>query len=382
MTRVEWACLVTSAAADLAIALLVLLRGSGPVGTGRVLAAGLAVGVALAAKIVAAPFFASASFFFAVSLAYADVMVVVPLVGIVVLVASRRRPVTPLARACAALGLALAPVGGYASFVEPFRLTVERVTIPLDTDRPDAEELRIAVLADIQAIEVHEHHRAAVREAMAFEPHLILLPGDLIQAPDIESHEAAMPAFRELLAPLDAPLGVWFVIGNTDWGSRVRDVFEGTRVKVLENEWIVREHAGRRVVVGGSGMYWRDAEVERFVGELEALTAAETGGHDLRILLAHFPDVIHHLSAASRIDLVVAGHTHGGQVSLPLIGPPITLSTVPRAVAAGGLHEVEGNRVYVSRGLGWEGGPAPRVRFLAPPEVSLLTLVPVVEEGL
>jgi hypothetical protein len=84
------------------------------------------------------------------------------------------------------------------------------------------------------------------------------------------------------------------------------------------------------------------------------------------------PDVALGLRPGSRIDLVVAGHTHGGQVVLPGFGPPMTLSHVPRAVAAGGLHDLGGNAIYVSRGVGCERGQAPRIRFLCPPEVSLL----------
>jgi hypothetical protein len=74
----------------------------------------------------------------------------------------------------------------------------------------------------------------------------------------------------------------------------------------------------------------------------------------------------------SEIDLVIAGHTHGGQISLPLFGPPVTLSEAPRHVAAGGLHELGGRPIYVSRGVGLERGEAPRVRLGARPEISLL----------
>lgn len=66
--------------------------------------------------------------------------------------------------------------------------------------------------------------------------------------------------------------------------------------------------------------------------------------------------------------------THGGQVQIPLFGAPLTLSSVARDVGSGGLHELEGRRIYVSRGVGCERGAAPRIRFLCPPEVSLLTL--------
>jgi uncharacterized protein len=70
----------------------------------------------------------------------------------------------------------------------------------------------------------------------------------------------------------------------------------------------------------------------------------------------------------------VAGHTHGGQVQLPIVGPPSIASRVPREVGAGGLHELDGRRIYVSRGVGVERGQAPLLRFGAVPEVSLITL--------
>ena len=111
------------------------------------------------------------------------------------------------------------------------------------------------------------------------------------------------------------------------------------------------------------------------VRRLEDPKAAGDGeGRSLRLLVAHRPDVIYTLSPSSRIDLIVAGHTHGGQVVVPGFGPLITLSRIPRAIAAGGLHAMDGNRIYISRGAGSEQGQAPRLRVFCPPEVSILEI--------
>ncbi len=98
------------------------------------------------------------------------------------------------------------------------------------------------------------------------------------------------------------------------------------------------------------------------------------GDGDVRILIAHRPDVVHELTPHTRVDLLAAGHTHGGQVQLPLIGPLSTASGVSRDFAAGGLHVIDGRALYVSRGIGVERGQAPRLRLGAPPEILIVTI--------
>jgi hypothetical protein len=93
------------------------------------------------------------------------------------------------------------------------------------------------------------------------------------------------------------------------------------------------------------------------------------------VVFAHAPDFS--LSADVGGDLLIAGHTHGGQVQLPLIGPLITFSHVSRRAAAGGITDLGGGRqLLVSRGIGMERGSAPRLRFLCPPEIVVVDLVP------
>ena len=360
-------CLIAASfASDLALGLFLLLRG-GRVTTRRFALAALTVAVFLAAKL--ALLVALGKGFLAIHLAFLDGFFLVPAVGLALLVASRAREVARPVRAAARASFLLLPIWFYASHVEPYRLVEERVAIPIAAARAPSPPLSIAVLSDIQADRVEDHHRDAVARALAAKPDLILLPGDLVQVP-FERFEEVMPEFRALLAPLDAPLGVYFALGNTDLSAQVRRLFEGTRVELLENRIVELEHGGRRVVLGGVDLAFSSPAARATLGRL----AQHPREEDLVLLVAHRPDVALALPHASRIDLVVAGHTHGGQVRLPLLGPPITLSDVPRAVAAGGYHVLDGVPIYVSRGIGWEHCNAPRVRFLCPPEVSLLTL--------
>ena len=90
----------------------------------------------------------------------------------------------------------------------------------------------------------------------------------------------------------------------------------------------------------------------------------------------HYPVPVLSLTPGTTIDLILSGHTHGGQVALPRLGPLVTASDVPRVVAAGGLHVVDGHPIYVSTGVGLERGQAPQLRFGVPPSVALITIVP------
>jgi predicted MPP superfamily phosphohydrolase len=185
---------------------------------------------------------------------------------------------------------------------------------------------------------------------------------------------------RALLARLDAPGGVFFVHGDVDqwWQGQESALFAGTSVQVVTDAVAHTRVRGRDVTIGGVSLAIRDPGRSSHARDTVRALEAAPGEHDLRILLSHAPDAVYALAADSRVDLVVAGHTHGGQIALPLIGPLLTLSRVPRIAAAGGLHQVESNGarhwLYVTRGIGMERMQAPRVRFLCPPDVSVLTV--------
>jgi len=340
--------------------------GAGAIGLGRVARAAALTALAFALKI---PFLGVHAFGL-IRLAYLDLVVLVPLAGLAVLVATRRRRVTPLARLAAWAGLGLAAVGVYATLIEPFRLRLETARVAVDPLRAGRAAVRVGVITDFQTDQVTDYERGAIGRLMAQKPDVILLPGDVFQGPD-DAFDRELPALRALLGRLSAPGGVYLVPGDVDQPpDRIFRLAEGTHITPLFNELVRATVGDRRLTIGGVELDSTTRDARSVVYRLET----DEGGDDIRILFAHRPDVALTLRRRSRIDLVVAGHTHGGQIVIPFFGPPMTLTNVPRRVAAGGLHAIGGNAIYVSRGVGCERGQAPRVRFLCPPEISLLTL--------
>lgn len=295
---------------------------------------------------------------------YVLLVAAIPLVGIALFLK------LPGARPLAVFLFLPGLVGVYASFIEPYQLRLETATIQLPSQRAGTSPVTIGVLADIQTDRVGDYERAALDRLMALKPDLILLPGDLLQA-SREEREREAPAVQDLMRRLSAPGGVYFVLGESDQHGEMDRFLEGTAVRVLVNQVVRARVRDREITIGGLELNVRTPEAERAVQLLEEFPGLE----DIRLLVSHWPDSVSAVRAGTRIDLVVAGHTHGGQVVIPFFGPPVTFTQVPRHVAAGGLHDMgEGRRIYVSRGVGMERGFAPRLRFLAPPEISLLEL--------
>jgi uncharacterized protein len=297
-----------------------------------------------------------------------DLVVVVPLAGVTALVLLRGRRARAL-KLAAVMALCLAPVGAYASFVEPERLVTERATVPLDAVRAGERPLRVGVMSDLQFEVLGDHEREAIDRLLSLRPDVILIAGDFHQG-ESETLERQLPGLRRLLSRLRAPGGVFAVQGDAEGLNEAHRVVEGTGVRLLVNEEARVRVRDRRLTIGGLQLaYWSER-----AGRAARRFEARRGRRDVRILLAHRPDAVRLLRPDTRVDLTVAGHTHGGQIQVPGFGALTDASIVPREIGSGGLHSLDGRRIYVTRGVGVERGQAPRVRFGAPPEVSLLTL--------
>jgi predicted MPP superfamily phosphohydrolase len=287
-------------------------------------------------------------------LSYA-VFVHAPLVAAALALIWRRRP-GPDARAYGLVAAALVAVGVDAFFIEPKALEVSRLRVESDkVSRP----LTIVLIADLQTDDFGDYERRALSLAVAEKPDLVLFAGDYLQPPRGE-FEAQRAALRDYLTSsgFGAPLGAFAVRGNVDHDGWDK-AFAGTNVVALEPT--------RSVDVGEvrvTGLSLDDS----FDPSL-SLPPSDR----FHVVVGHGPDFALGLSEG---DLLLAGHTHGGQVRLPMYGPIVTFSAVPRSWAAG-VTELSWRRtLVVSRGVGHERGAAPRLRFLCRPELYVLRVEP------
>jgi uncharacterized protein len=261
--------------------------------------------------------------------------------------------------------VALAAAAAYrALWWEPRRVRLNSRTVGLPRWPVALNELRVAVIADLHTGAPHvslSKVNRVVAWVNAESPDLIALLGDYVDSRVTGAKPVPIPAVASALGGLDAPLGVVAVLGNRDWAEGGRDVaaaLEGAGVTVLENDAIA---VGRGLWVAGVA----DAGLRQ-----PDLTAALDAVPDDApvLLLSHNPDVFP--KVPKRVSLTLSGHTHGAQVDLPLVRDRVTPSRFG-AHYTGGVFEENGRVLFVSRGVGTSRLP---VRFMAPPEVALLSL--------
>ncbi|MEJ2551085.1 MAG: metallophosphoesterase [Anaerolineales bacterium] len=281
-----------------------------------------------------------------------------PIFLIGVTIVARRRNRKSLSGLSAVLTICTVLVGVYAFLIEPHWLKTTRVTIRTDKL---ASPIRLAVIADVQTDRPGKYEQHVFELVADEHPDLILFAGDYLHISDEDDYLAAKEKLNALLlrAGLEAPLGMYAVRGNVDWGDW-DEIFAGTPVVPIE---VTSTRNLGPVVL--TGMTLTDSGNPGF---------SLPGQAKYHIAVGHKPD---YSLGEVNADLLIAGHTHGGQVRLPLIGPIFTLSRVPRAWAAGITQIAPGQYLIVSRGIGMERGNAPRLRFLCRPELLIVDLLPL-----
>lgn len=244
---------------------------------------------------------------------------------------------------------------------EPASLEVQRVTIEVPGLK---SPVRVAHFSDLQTDGIRPMELRARAAANAYDPDVVVFTGDVM------NHTSLKAPSYEYLAGFTARTAKLMVGGDVD-GGLDRAAFEAA----TGFEWI--DGKARPVSAGGARLSFLGfglLDYRKGAAFAEGLVRL-SGSPDARIALSHRPDAAFALKGLP-VSVLFTGHTHGGQVVIPGFGPPVTLTRMPRRVAAGGAHRFEGLTVSLARGLGWEGHVAPRVRLLCRPHLILAELVP------
>jgi len=274
-----------------------------------------------------------------------------------------------------ALVLAAAAFWAYAALIEPQRLCVRQIDVPLPNLPEALVGLRIAHLSDLHCSCLSNDSTVtsrAIAETLQQAPDLVMITGDLSNGFRYAN------CIAERLGELSASYGVYAVLGNHDWNCTLSTYLFGslepdptvqdwqqalstTEIQLLENKNLSLTVRGHTIAIAGVG----DPSCGR--DNIEA-TLAGMGPADLKIMLAHSPDAID-LPGADWANLLLAGHTHGGQCRLPGLGSPWAPVWRLRKRSSGLMRSGQ-MVVHVSRGI----GAGLEARFLCPPELCMLTL--------
>jgi uncharacterized protein len=304
----------------------------------------------------------------------------------------RSKTVLRLAAGTVAAGAA---TFAYASLVERNMFTLRRFDVPVLA--PDAEPLRVLHISDLHMTPGQHRKQRWVEQLAGTDPDLVVVTGDNL------AHVDAVPGVVRALTPLFDRPGA-FVFGSNDYRGPVvknpfgyfdkdrpyqqgpvlpfdelRDVFTGAGWADLNNARTTIKAGGRSIELVGTD----DPHVER--DDYAAVAGPADPSVDLRLGVVHSPaSRVLDAMAADGFELMLAGHTHGGQVCVPLVGALVTNCDLDRRMAKG-LHRWPGGNprsgsagspdawLHVSAGLGTS--PTAPVRFACPPEATLLTLV-------
>lgn len=270
-------------------------------------------------------------------------------------------------------------LGGTALTVLCYGYGVERLALeptvrklPIKGLPPELEGLRIGLLSDLHCgpVNSQDYLRTAIQGMNALKPDVILMPGDFVSVSGIYFPRAA-----ELVSELKPriPGALLGTLGNHDHWHGLKEArrdLPAAGLHIIENRHLIltpkREltTSGKGLCLAGVGDLWEDQP------DLH-LALAGVAEDVPRLVMCHNPDVAEeHAKGAPRVDLMLSGHTHGGQVRLPLIGPPLLPSNYGQKYAEG-LIQAPSFPVYVNRGVGVGGIP---VRVGVRPEIVLFEL--------
>ena len=254
----------------------------------------------------------------------------------------------------------------YSFWWEPQHLTLTKQHLfseKIKLTRP----LRVMHLGDLHIERLTGRENKLQKFIDETKPDLILFSGDVLNLSYLNDPKAQEDA-KQIIGKWRAPLGVYLVSGSpaVDLPQVFPQLVKDLPVSWLQDEVVTLIYEGNEIELVGLSCT-HDPQVDS--AQLERLVNRDPEDRHFRILLYHSPDMAPE-AAKQAIDLQLSGHTHGGQVRLPLYGAIYTASLTGKRFEAG-RQQIGKMTLYVTRGIGMEGAAAPRLRFLCPPEVIL-----------
>jgi hypothetical protein len=265
------------------------------------------------------------------------------------------------------LSLIVVCIAIWGTLIEPNRLIIHQETIQIDNWPKEFSGLRIAVISDIHTggpFIDDQKLKDIVDRTNALNPDLVVLLGDYMSPNSWHSHRVEPEVTAAALKNLRAPLGVYSILGNHDWwysGEKVRRALEQNGIHVLEDEVAEVKWRDKSFWLVGLADLWTRPQ---HIGE----TIAKIPSDSTIIALTHNPDIFPRIPR--NVPLLLAAHTHGGQVNLPLIGTPVVPSDFGQKYTAGHVFE-NGHHLFVTTGIGTSIFP---IRFRVTPEIVILTI--------
>ena len=259
----------------------------------------------------------------------------------------------PLGAAAAVYASLFTLALAWAFLVEPSWVTVERSKI----EASHAPKLKILHLSDLHLEEFGSGEERLLAVAQTERPDLVLLTGDYVNSRD------ALSLLVKLLRSIPNRYGIYGIEGHHDHKYRIAKAFEEAGATLLRDEFVKFDVDGSPVVIAGLSM-----NPTRSLADILRPAPPEA----YRIVLHHAPDAASRL-VPGQASLFLCGHTHGGQISVPGLGPLLPAWRSPPGFPPGETP-IEGGMVIVNRGLGMSGGPLPKARFFSRPEIRVIEI--------
>lgn len=270
-------------------------------------------------------------------------------------------------------GLVLAGAGKGFYNTTSSQIETVKQKISLNDLPPAFKGLTIAQLSDLHASFVVSESLFTKAASLVMEnrPDIIILTGDFVSDSAGSFNEEYLEGLVDALSGFEAPMGIYGVLGNHDFwsGKKTIDIICDKFTRAMGVTWLRNSHVklekdGASIDLLGVDDYWSHS-----YSLAKAYHGLDTD--TVKILLSHNPDVNEDIIPQMRIDLVLSGHTHGGQIVMPVIGAPYIPSKFGQKYREGLVRD-GARQTYVNRGIGHLLAP---VRFNCPPEATIITLI-------